>query len=66
MSYSQMLQVIGATCLVAIPLGLALGRLARALRRLWLRHGARPRYLHLRGVRRRAAAVASSPERHAK
>lgn len=60
MSYSQLLQVIAATCLVAVPAGWALGRVLRGLLAFWRRFGARPRHLQSHGVRRRASASSSS------
>jgi cellulose biosynthesis operon protein BcsF/YhjT len=60
MSYSQLLQVIAATCLVAVPTGWVLGRVLRRLLAVWRRFGARPRHLQSRGVRRRASVPPSS------
>lgn len=61
MNYSEAMQLILATALLAIPLGMLLGRLGGGLRRLLGRLLA-PRYLHALPVRRRRVAAPGRSE----
>ena len=63
MNYSDALQLIGATCLLTVPLGLLLGHLGGRLPGLferWLP----PRYLQAHPVRRRRPADVPADEDH--
>ncbi|NHN79467.1 cellulose biosynthesis protein BcsF [Azotobacter chroococcum] len=63
MSYSDALQLIGATILLTLPLGLLLGCLGGRLPGL-LERFLPPRYLRAHPVRRRQPADAPTSESH--
>ncbi|MFC0665495.1 cellulose biosynthesis protein BcsF [Azotobacter chroococcum] len=63
MNYSDALQLIGATILLTLPLGLLLGHLGGHLPRL-VERLLPPRYLQIHPVRRRQPADAPASEDH--
>lgn len=63
MNYPEALQLIGVTCLLALPLGLLLGYLGGRLPRL-LGRLLPPRYLQAHPIRRRQPADAPTSKDH--
>lgn len=61
MSYTTILQIIMATCVATIPIGMALPWILRTLASK-LSHRARPRFLVSYGVRRRSFPVKPTHE----
>ena len=63
MMYSQLLQVIAASCLMTLALMLLLRAVRQHLQR-WFRRLLSPRYLKPCGVRRRAPAASATSDTH--